>query len=110
MMLKTSGESCRKIVPGIYNFPRSKFSTKQSPITSHSYIDDDFLSLNKEEIASHVQDLGPYPSYSNILNQHHFYQNEVLMKYLRKDPHPVSLRQLAGFGKKLSKQKIVHRV
>ncbi|CUM55428.1 unnamed protein product [Debaryomyces fabryi] len=108
MMLKTSGESCRKIIPGIYNVPKGRFSTKQSPITSHSYIDDDFLSLNKEEIASHVQDLGPYPSYSNILNQHHFYQNEVLMKYLKKDPHPVSLRQLAGFGKKLSKQKIVH--
>lgn len=83
-------------------------STSQSPITSHSYIDDDFLSLvNKQEIAKHLDELGPYPSYSSILNPQHFYQNDVLLLYLRKDPHPVSLRQLAGYGKTLTKQKIL---
>lgn len=107
-MLRKSISTKRKLSPVFQSCQKLGFSSKQSPITSHSYLDDDFLSLNKEEIMNHFKDLGPYPSYSNILNQQHFYQNEVLMKYLKKDPHPVSLRQLAGFGKKLSKQKIVH--
>ncbi|ODV78301.1 alpha-ketoacid dehydrogenase kinase [Suhomyces tanzawaensis NRRL Y-17324] len=69
----------------------------------------DFLtSLNKQQIADHLKNLGPFPSYSNILNPQHFYQNEVLIDYLKKDPHPVSLRQLAGYGKTLSKQKILN--
>lgn len=87
-----------------------RFSSQyaNSPITSHSYIDDDFLSLvSKRKIAKHLHDLGPYPSFSNILTPQHFYQNEVLMNYSRKKPHPVSLRQLAGFGKTLTKQKIL---
>lgn len=86
------------------------YSTKYSlsPITSHSYIDDDFLSLvSKRTIAKHLHDLGPYPLFSNILTPQHFYQNEVLLNYSKKKPHPVSLRQLAGFGKTLTKQKIL---
>lgn len=84
------------------------YSKHVSPITSHSYIDDDFLSLvNKRKMAKHLNDLGPFPSYSSILTPQHFYQNEVLMNYSRKKPHPVSLRQLAGFGKTLTKQKIL---
>lgn len=80
-----------------------------SSITPHSYIDDDYLStLNKHEITKHLMNLGPFPSYSNILNPQHFYQNEILMEYLKKDPHPVSLRQLAGYGKTLTKQKIIN--
>lgn len=83
-------------------------SQNVSPITSHSYIDDDFLSLvAKRNIAKHLNDMGPFPSYSSILTPQHFYQNEVLMNYSRKEPHPVSLRQLAGFGKTLTKQKIL---
>lgn len=81
---------------------------KITPITSHSYIDDDFLSLvNREKIAGHLHDLGAFPSFSSILTPQHFYQNEVLMKYSQKQPHPVSLRQLAGYGKTLTKQKIL---
>lgn len=80
-----------------------------SPITSHSYINEDFLStISKKEIAKHLKNLGPFPTYSNILNPQHFYQNEILMEYLKKDPHPVSLRQLAGYGKTLTKQKILN--
>ncbi|CAH6722705.1 [Pyruvate dehydrogenase (acetyl-transferring)] kinase 2, mitochondrial [[Candida] jaroonii] len=80
----------------------------QSSITPISYIDDDFLSSsNKQEIAKYLKNLGPFPTYSNILNPQHFYQNEVLMKYLKMNPHPVSLRQLAAFGKKLTKEKIL---
>lgn len=78
------------------------------PLSSLSYIDDDMLSLvSKQNIAAHLEDLGPYPSYSLILTPQHFFQNEVLMKYSRKKPHPVSLRQLAGYGKALTKQKIL---
>lgn len=77
-------------------------------ITSHSYIDDDFLSLvNKQQIAQHLNNLGPYPTHSSILNPQHFYQNELLIQYAQKKPHPVSLRQLAGYGKQLTKQKIL---
>ena len=54
-----------------------------------------------------MENLGPFPSYSNILNAQHFYQNEVLMAYSQQKPHPVSLRQLAGYGKTLTKQKIL---
>lgn len=80
----------------------------QSPISSYSYIDDDFLSLvNKKKIAQHLNDLGSFPSYSRILTPQHFYQNEVLMKYSQQKPHPVSLRQLAGYGKTITKQKIL---
>ncbi|GEQ71782.1 hypothetical protein JCM33374_g5468 [Metschnikowia sp. JCM 33374] len=78
------------------------------PIASHSYIDDEFLSLvSKEDIAEHISELGAFPSFSNILTPQHFYQNEVLLKYSEKSPHPVSLRQLAGYGKKLTKQKVL---
>lgn len=83
-------------------------TTSSSPIASHSYIDEEFLSLvSKEHIAEHMSDLGAFPSFSNILTPQHFYQNEVLLKYSQKLPHPVSLRQLAGFGKKLTKQKVL---
>lgn len=79
-----------------------------TPISSHSYINDDILSLiSKQNIANHLEELGPYPSYLRILTPQHFFQNEVLMNYSKKKPHPVSLRQLAGYGKALTKQKIL---
>ncbi|KAK6465214.1 branched-chain alpha-ketoacid dehydrogenase kinase [Scheffersomyces coipomensis] len=84
-------------------------SSNYSPITSHSYIYQDFLSKSsKEEIAKHLENLGPFPTYSSILNPQHFYQNEILMEFSKKGPHPVSLRQLAGYGNKLTKQKIIN--
>ncbi|PVH23724.1 hypothetical protein CXQ85_004017 [Candidozyma haemuli] len=87
---------------------KSQESVNSSPLSSHAYIDDDILSLvSKQKIADHLEDLGPYPSYSSILTPQHFFQNEVLMKYSEKSPHPVSLRQLAGYGKALTKQKIL---
>lgn len=80
----------------------------RSSITSHLYIDKDFLSLvNRQEIASHLSNLGPYPSYLSILTPQHFYQNAVLLEYLQKEAHPVLLRQLAGYGKTLTKQKVL---
>lgn len=82
---------------------------RQYSINEFSYIDDDFLStVSKQEIAKYLKNLGPYPSYSSILTPQHFFQNEVLMEYLKKSPHPVSLRQLAGYGKKLNREKILN--
>lgn len=44
----------------------------------------------------------------SIKNDQHFYQNSILFDYVTNNqPHPVTLRQLAGFGKKLSKEKIL---
>ncbi|CUM65033.1 uncharacterized protein PRCAT00002652001 [Priceomyces carsonii] len=86
----------------------SRFSSSgptRQPLLS---IDDDLMDKDyQEEVSKHLKDLKAYPSYSNILNPQHFYQNQVLMEYLQKRPHPVSLRQLAGFGKTLTKQKIL---
>lgn len=87
-----------------------KFSSPPSTshITLQPYVDNDFLSLvSKENITEHIHDLGAYPSFSNILTPQHFYQNEVLLRYAKKQPHPVSLRQLAGYGRKLTKQKVL---
>jgi pyruvate dehydrogenase kinase 2/3/4 len=49
-----------------------------------------------------------YPKNSAILNARHFYQNTVLMDWVSKAPRPVSLRQLAFFGRKLTPEKIVN--
>ena len=77
-------------------------------ISPHHYITQGFLSeINKLEIASNIKNLGPYPTYSDVLNPQHFYQNEVLTKYANEKPHPVLLRQLAGYGKTLTKQKVL---
>lgn len=66
-----------------------------------------FALVGRHEIARHLKELGPFPAYSAILTPQHFYQNDVLMRYSQQTPHPVSLRQLAGYGKVLSKQKIL---
>ncbi|EDK45295.1 conserved hypothetical protein [Lodderomyces elongisporus NRRL YB-4239] len=84
----------------------SRYTSEVSPF---SYIHADALSdISKEEIAKHLQDLGPFPTYSNILNPQHFYQNTVLLDFLKKKPHPVSLRQLAGFGNTITRQKLIN--
>lgn len=48
-----------------------------------------------------------YPPNSNIINGRHFYQNTVLMDWVRKEPKPISLRQLAFFGRKLTADKLI---
>lgn len=112
--VRISNMSSRPIKAGrrcLFQVGSCRFYSKKyhpSPITCHSYIDDDFLSLvSKKQIAQHLSDLGAFPSFSSILTPQHFYQNEVLMKYSKQKPHPVSLRQLAGYGKTLTKQKIL---
>ncbi|CAN6629603.1 [Pyruvate dehydrogenase (acetyl-transferring)] kinase 2, mitochondrial [Trichomonascus vanleenenianus] len=48
-----------------------------------------------------------YPPHSPVINARHFYQNTVLMDWVRREPRPVSLRQLAFFGRKLNEEKLV---
>lgn len=48
-----------------------------------------------------------YPRGSSLINSRHFYQNTVLMEWFHKSPRPVSLRQLAFFGRKLTKEKLI---
>jgi hypothetical protein len=49
-----------------------------------------------------------YPPGSKLINSRHFYQNTVLLDWVQKrTPRPVSLRQLAFFGRKLTAEKLV---
>lgn len=48
-----------------------------------------------------------YPKGSKLINNRHFYQNTVLLDWVKRTPHPVSLRQLAFFGRKLTSQKLI---
>lgn len=48
-----------------------------------------------------------YPPNSKVVNSRHFYQNTVLMDWFNRKPRPVSLRQLAFFGRKLNTEKII---
>lgn len=49
-----------------------------------------------------------YPPGSKLINSRHFYQNTVLLDWVQKrKPRPVSLRQLAFFGRKLTAEKLV---
>ncbi|KAI5954549.1 PKP2 [Candida jiufengensis] len=104
-MILKKGIKCKNCQRSLVN----KRFNSTPPISSFSYIHADALSdISKEEIAKHIKNLGPFPTYSNILNPQHFYQNAVLLDYSKKNPHPVSLRQLAGFGNTLTKQKIIN--
>ena len=82
--------------------------TERTLVSSLSYTSNDvFTDANKQEIAKKIKELEPFPPYSKILNPQHFYHNDVLIRYLQLEPHPVSLRQLAGYGKTLTRQKII---
>lgn len=48
-----------------------------------------------------------YPKGSKIINPRHFYQNTVLLDWANKDPRPISLRQLAFFGRRLTSDRII---
>ncbi|CAK9436943.1 uncharacterized protein LODBEIA_P14480 [Lodderomyces beijingensis] len=98
-----------KHIPNTRPLARRFNSQHVAPISPFSYIHHDALSdVSKEQIAKQLKNLGPFPTYSNILNPQHFFQNTVLLDYVKKKPHPVSLRQLAGFGNTLTKQKIIN--
>lgn len=48
-----------------------------------------------------------YPRGSLLINPRHFYHNAVLMEWVQRPPHPISLRQLAFFGRNLTKEKLI---
>ncbi|ODQ66003.1 hypothetical protein NADFUDRAFT_46557 [Nadsonia fulvescens var. elongata DSM 6958] len=48
-----------------------------------------------------------YPPNNDLINERHFYQNTVLMDWFAKQPRPVSLRQLAFFGRRMTEEKII---
>lgn len=48
-----------------------------------------------------------YPQDSELINSRHFYQNTVLLDWIKRTPRPVSLRQLAFFGRKLTASKLI---
>lgn len=58
-------------------------------------------------LAASLPELGPYPTYSKYVNPSHFYQNTVMNQWISKKAHPITLRQLANFGKKLTEEKVL---
>lgn len=60
-----------------------------------------------EELNSNINRLQPFHPGSLILNEQHFYQNSILLNWSKKDAHPVTLRHLANFGKKMTPEKII---
>lgn len=96
---------------------QKRFLSKKSPHVSISQIPDfSRYSPTKaiEELAPYITStLSAYPEQSKYINQHHYYHNENVLvhKYLQKNPHPVSLKQLAQYydnSSTLTKQKIVN--
>ena len=68
------------------------------------------MSLGKvpiELIARGIESLGPYSAQSLILNEQHFYKNSILIDWSNKSAHPVTLRHLANFGKKITPDKLI---
>lgn len=49
-----------------------------------------------------------YPPESKVINGRHFYQNTVVMDWAKRSARPVSLRQLAFFGRRLTTDKIIN--
>ncbi|QPG73822.1 hypothetical protein FOA43_001136 [Brettanomyces nanus] len=67
-----------------------------------------YPTLKLSALASKIDSTVPFqPQYSNLLNEQHFYQNGTMLSWANKQAHPVTLRQLANFGQKLNKTKIL---
>lgn len=60
-----------------------------------------------EELANNINRLQPFHPGSLILNEQHFYQNSILLNWSKKNAHPVTLRHLANFGRKMTADKIL---
>ncbi|KAH3668543.1 hypothetical protein OGAPHI_002297 [Ogataea philodendri] len=60
------------------------------------------------DVSSKVDSLSPFRSQSiSLLNKQHFYQNSILLGWSERNAHPVTLRHLANFGKRLTKEKLI---
>lgn len=92
--------------------PRIPDSSKPSNEESITYLplDVDYTTTNHNYIkylAENLPELGPYPTYSKYVNPRHFYHNTVMDTWISKKAHPVSLKQLANYGKKLTLEKVL---
>lgn len=58
-------------------------------------------------MAESVAMLSPYPPNQTLLTPQHYYHNSILLGWAKQTPHPVTLRHLANFGKRLTTEKIV---
>lgn len=54
-----------------------------------------------------IEGLRPFQEGSLLLNERHFYQNSILLEWTKKHAHPVTLRHLANFGRKMTEEKII---
>lgn len=59
------------------------------------------------ELASNISLLQPFSEGSLILNEQHFYQNSILDSWAEKPVHPVTLRHLANFGRRMTNDKLL---
>lgn len=60
-----------------------------------------------EELLRFISGLKPFKGKSILLNEQHFYQNSILSDWAKKPPHPVTLRHLANFGRKVTPDKLL---
>jgi hypothetical protein len=59
------------------------------------------------ELAKNVSLLQPFSEGSLILNEQHFYQNSTVDAWTKKPVHPVTLRHLANFGRRMTTDKLL---
>lgn len=59
-----------------------------------------------EELIRYLNNLKPFKE-GTILNELHFHQNSILDQWALKQPHPVTLRHLANFGRKITPNKLL---
>lgn len=62
---------------------------------------------NISKIAVNLTNLSAYPTDSQYLNPQHYYQNTVLLDWCGRNTHPVTLKQLAAYGKALNEEKVI---
>lgn len=58
-------------------------------------------------LADTVALLRPYPPNQSLITPQHYYHNSILLGWAKQKPHPVTLRHLANFGKRLTVDKII---
>lgn len=61
---------------------------------------------SSEELVRYLNSLRPFKE-GTILNEQHFYQNSILEQWALKQPHPVTLRHLANFGRRVTPDKLL---
>ncbi|KAH3686099.1 hypothetical protein WICPIJ_002936 [Wickerhamomyces pijperi] len=100
-------QSCREIRTLASTYVPELLPHEQEPFDVTTTPDYTKYHPKISSISKHLSDLSPYPQHSPYINPQHYYQNIVLDDWSARKPHPVSLRQLAAFGKALNEDKII---